>query len=316
MITTEIENVRDLMSIALQAEREAINRYSQLAVVMRQVKNISTANLFERMVLEEVEHECLILEWMDKEQISINPDIKKISWSHPDVQGVYNEDACNPYISTPYKALAFAVYNEEIAFRFYSHVAANAIDNEVREQAEMLAREELGHAALLRVERRQAYHAEKQHLSSAPGLDPHSIHNEVDLVAMSVHIDRYIVKQIKAISTSYHDISFLVRKIQQQAIESENYLRRIFFRDKVSPGEQVLSNIEQLAQYDLLLNTLPDAPAPGLQRLFSCCDRSFVFYDAIVEKTLDEKVMLAAQRLSSTALDRIEILKNRFGKCE
>ena len=50
-----------------------------------------------------------------------------------------------------------------------------------------------------------------------------------------------------------------------------------------------------------------------LQRLFACCDRSFAFYDAIVETTTNEAIMLTAQKLTSSALDRIGTFKKVFG---
>ena len=55
MLSSNIKNTSDLMSIALQAEREAIRRYSQLALDMHAAANESVAALFERMVLEEQE---------------------------------------------------------------------------------------------------------------------------------------------------------------------------------------------------------------------------------------------------------------------
>ena len=57
-----------------------------------------------------------------------------------------------------------------------------------------------------------------------------------------------------------------------------------------------------------------DQPGNELNRLWSCCDRSFAFYDAIVETSPDEKVMLTAQKLTSIALDRIGTLKEVFGE--
>ena len=68
------------MSIALQAEREAIRRYSMLAEKMRDGENTSAAGLFERMVIEEEEHERLLLEWMVQEGIKENTDVGPISW--------------------------------------------------------------------------------------------------------------------------------------------------------------------------------------------------------------------------------------------
>lgn len=61
---------------------------------------------------------------------------------------------------TPYHALCLAVRNEERAFAFWSYVAAFAEDTEIKSAAEAMAREELGHVAGLRRERRRAYHRE------------------------------------------------------------------------------------------------------------------------------------------------------------
>jgi ribosome assembly protein YihI (activator of Der GTPase) len=56
-----------------------------------------------------------------------------------------------------------------------------------------------------------------------------------------------------------------------------------------------------------------DDPESRLQRLCACCDRSFAFYDAIVETAADEKIMLEAQKLTSSALDRIGVIKQALG---
>ena len=61
---------------------------------------------------------------------------------------------------TPYRALSMAVRNEERAFAVWSYVAGFAEDPEIKKSAESMAREELGHVATLRNERRRAYHSE------------------------------------------------------------------------------------------------------------------------------------------------------------
>jgi hypothetical protein len=66
-----------------------------------------------------------------------------------------------PASLTPYRALAIAVRNEERAFSLLTHVAANAENTDVRLRAEALALEELQHVALLRAQRRKAFHAER-----------------------------------------------------------------------------------------------------------------------------------------------------------
>ena len=305
MLPTNIKTTSDLMSIALQAEREAIRRYTQLASSMRENSNESVAALFERMVIEEQEHERLLIEWITQEGIDENPEVEPIIWSDPNVSTAYNDEARDPYYSSPYKALAFAVHNEEIAFRFYTHVAANSENKNVREYAEILAREELGHAALLRAERRLAYHAEREANTTEPRLDPKAIHSEADLVAAAIHIDSYLAEQMKALSTTTPEINSLARQTQQQINDNEHALE-----NKTSPGNDITKNLEQLKLHRASMKEELDNPNLELQRLWSCCDRSFAFYDAVVEIADDEDVMLAAQKLTSSALDRIGILKN------
>jgi len=307
MLSTNVKTTSDLMSIALQAEREAIRRYTLLAESMHKGNNESAAALFERMVNEEVEHERLLIEWMAKEGIDENPMIEPIVWKDPHVSSVYNDEAYDPYYSTPYKALAFAVHNEEIAFRFYTHVEANSANEAVRKYAEILAREELGHAALLRAERRLAYHRELKSDKNAPKLDPELIQNQSDLLAAAIHIDRYLESQMQIVTEKKPEIEKLRQETNQQISINEKTLS-----NQVPPGDEIVRSLEHLKSYDSEINAQLDNPELDVQRLWSCCDRSFAFYDAIVESATDEAVMLTAQNLTSTALDRIGILKEIF----
>lgn len=308
MLSTNVKTTGDLMSIALQAEREAIRRYTQLAANMHDANNESAAALFDRMVIEEQEHERLLLEWMEQENINENTEIGPISWRDPQVSTIYDEEARDPYYSTPYRALAFAVHNEEIAFRFYTHVAAESENEAVRKYAEILAREELGHAALIRAERRRAYHAEREANVDEPRLDPRAIHDEADLLAAAIHIDRHLVDEMNKIAANSPEIETLCRETQQQITQNEKTLN-----GKPSPGEDITRNLEQLELYHAQMEKNSNKSDSRLQRLQACCDRSFAFYDAIVETATDEKIMLTAQKLTSTALDRIGILKKVHG---
>jgi len=309
MLSTNVKTISELLSIALNAEREAIRRYSQLASNMHDGNNESVAALFERLVREEQEHEHMLQKWMKQEGIDEDLDTAAISWHDPNVSTTYNDEAGDPYYSSPYKALAFAVHNEEIAFRFYTHLAANAEDETIQKYAEVLAREELGHAALLRAERRRAYHTERDANITEPALDPKAIHNEADLLAAAIHIDLYLANQMHAISSHFPEIDTLVNEIRQQINHHEHTLK-----DKASPGTDISSNIEQHALYNARLEIKLDNPELRLQRISACCDRSFAFYDAIVEMVDDETVMLTAQKLTALALDRIGIIRKMFAR--
>lgn len=304
MLSTNVKTTGDLMSIALEAEREAIRRYTKLVAMMQKGNNESSAALFQRMVIEEQEHERLLLEWMQQENIQINPKIEPIVWSDPNVSTIYNDEAHDPFFSSPYKALAFAVHNEEIAFRFYTHVAANSENKTVRKYAEILAKEELGHAALLRAERRYAYHAERRAEIKEPRLDPQAIHTDADLFVAAIHINNYLSEQMESIIKSKPEIKSLSDKTALQTIQLENDLKT-----KDQPSEDVIENVNQLKQFRANEANNNDEPDIELQRLWSCCDRSFAFYDSIVESTQDEALFLAAQELTSSALDKIGELK-------
>ncbi len=314
MLSTNVKTTSDLMSIALQAEREAIRRYTSLAENMRKGDNASAAELFERMVLEEVEHERLLITWMAHEGIEENAEIDAISWKDPNISTTYNDEARDPYQSSPYRALAFAVHNEEIAFRFYTHVAANSENKMVRKYAEILAREELGHAALLRAERRRAYHVERNADKVEPRLDPKSVHNEADLLAAAIHIDSFLEVEMEKVSENSPEIVSLARETRLQINEHEKVLYKKSLDQNELPGADISSNLAQVKSYNEYLGAEAETQVLRIQRLCACCDRSFAFYDAVVETTSNEVVMLTAQKLTSLALDRIGVLKEALGK--
>ena len=306
-LETNVKTTADLMTIALNAEREAISRYSRLAEKMHEGGNEAAAALFERMIREEQGHERLIMEWMAQEQVEENPDIAPVRWHDPGVSTVYDDEARDPYYSSPYRALAFAVHNEEIAFRFYTHVAAHSDNSEVREYAEVLAREELGHATLLRAERRRAYHAEREQRSAEPRIEPKRVHTEQDLLAVAIQVDRQLVGQMNRLADDFPEMEALCRQTQQQIDEYEQALRAM-----PAPEESISRDINRMAQYHA--NEEPQADRDAIiSRLCSSSDRTFVFYDAVVESAEDETVMLRAQELATKALDRISVLKDCFG---
>lgn len=312
--TSSVKTTSDLMSIALQAEREAIRRYSELTVQMREAGNESAAALFERMVKEEQEHERLLDEWMETEGIDENPDIEPVQWRDPNISTTYDEEARDPYQSSPYRALAFAVHNEEIAFRFYTHVAAESKNDAVRQYAEVLAREELGHAALLRAERRRAYHAERENNKVESPLDARSIHDEGDLLTVAIYIDRYLLAVMQKLVESNllepvvaSAVKSLIESTQQQIRSYEKQLA-----NKSLASEDTVSMLKQFNSCDVYLDEQLDALDSDIKQLWSCSDRSFAFYDSIVESSADEVIMLTAQKLTTSALDRIAVIKQAF----
>jgi len=62
------------------------------------------------------------------------------------------------------------------------------------------------------------------------------------------------------------------------------------------------------------MEALVDTPVLRLQRLCASCDRSVVFYGAIVESTVDKAIKARAKQLALLASERQEILKKALGK--
>jgi len=156
----EVSDKEELLGIAAAMEREAAGRYSDLAASMRDDGNDDTAELFERLQDEEMRHEDAIQRWAERE-VGHRAAKVDFSWQMGEVFVPDEQVDVDASVLTPYRALSIAVHNEERAFSFYSYIAAYAEEESIRKTAEGLAREELQHAALLRKERRKAYHAQR-----------------------------------------------------------------------------------------------------------------------------------------------------------
>ncbi len=145
-------------------------------------------------------------------------------------------------------------------------------------------------------------------ISIEPGLNPRAIHNEADLLAAAIHIDHYLVEEMNKIATDSPEIDALAKETQLHIKNNQNTLQDKAANDGVSPGLDITNNLKQLDSYNA------EPVKSSLERLLACCDRSFVFYDAVVETAADESVMLVAQKLTSLALDRIALLKQTLVK--
>ena len=308
MLTTDVQTASDLMSIALHAEREAIRRYIRLAEDMRRHGNQEAASLFERMIEEEREHERLIEEWAQLEGIQLRTDIGPVVWEDPQVPTVYDLEAVEPAYSSPYRALAFAVHNEERAFHFYAQVAATADHENVREYAETLAREELGHAALLRTMRRRAWRAEREAGRDEPDIDPAIIHTLADLFAVAHSAEHCLADNLAVLADKRPELEKIGAAMHGTMADIEARLNAAG-----EPGEAAARAVEAIEDYKGKTASISDDPDALLQRLRSDSDRCFAFYDTVVTHARDEAVMLAAQKLSESVLSRIDLLRDPVG---
>lgn len=157
-----LKSLDEFFALAHAMEREAANRYDGLADDMRRQGKDDLAAVFAQLASAEREHVDSVARW-SQSRSGKDPDPALVRWEAP---GTLDADAATEVkgsrLITPYRALAMAVHNEERAFAFWSYLAAYSDDPEVKKASEAMAKEELGHVAVLRRERRRAYHREHE----------------------------------------------------------------------------------------------------------------------------------------------------------
>lgn len=151
-------SMTELLSFARAMEQEAVDGYVALAARMRVEERPDLAAVFDGLVAEEEGHLGKVDQWLGERAP------QPVSLPEP----LFDDEGAGvvaPELLTSYRAFSMAVRNEERAFVFWTYAAAHASSEEIRQAAERLAREELGHVATLRRERRRAFH-EMRHAES------------------------------------------------------------------------------------------------------------------------------------------------------
>lgn len=155
------KTLAELVGIANAIEQESVRRYAALAEGMARRGEAATAAALRVMLDEERKHVDAVADWAASIGEAL-PGADKFRRSVPaDLWKAWDEAAGSARL-TPYRAFAIAADSEQKAFAFYSYLAAETADPRIRAQAEQLAIEELGHAALMRRFRRQAWHRERR----------------------------------------------------------------------------------------------------------------------------------------------------------
>jgi rubrerythrin len=155
-----LRSLDEMFALAHAMEQEAASRYDGLAEDMRRQHKDDLAAVFTELATAEREHADSVTQWSQSRR-GKNPDPALVRWEAPEIFDAENvTEVKTSRLMTPYRALAMAVRNEERAFAFWSYLAAYSEDSEIKKASEAMAKEELGHVATLRKERRRAYHRE------------------------------------------------------------------------------------------------------------------------------------------------------------
>ncbi|WP_421404564.1 ferritin-like domain-containing protein [Agrobacterium fabrum] len=153
-----LTTMQTVLETASRMEQEAIDGYLALRQRMLDENQPSLAAVFERLIAEETSHLHQVETWAAETL----PSVEAAAIDRPDLSPMFDAEGADlvpPETLDAYRAFSTAVRNEEKAFVFWSYVAAQAPAPDVQKAAERMAREELGHIATLRRERRQVFHA-------------------------------------------------------------------------------------------------------------------------------------------------------------
>ncbi|MCA1514398.1 ferritin family protein [Bradyrhizobium sp. NBAIM01] len=212
--TGALQSLDELFALAHAMEQEAANRYSGFADEMRRQNKNDLAAVFTQLAAAEREHVDSVARW-SQSRCGKDPDPALVRWEAPETFDAETAAEVNTSrLLTPYRALAMAVRNEERAFAFWSYLAAYSRDAEVKKASEAMAREELGHVAALRKERRRAYRHEHERSRAETSAEPRPPH--IDAQRLELRLAAQLAEMEPRLSGP---AAVRIRGIRQQAIE-------------------------------------------------------------------------------------------------
>jgi len=267
-----IGSADELLAVAQALEREAAVRYRALSARMARQGDAGMAEQFDVLATVEDRHAERVAD-RGRALLGRPPVPIAATWEIPTG---YDEEEARGATLGAYQALAFAVRNEERAFAFYTYVAAEAEDSEVRALAEELARDELEHAALLRHQRRRAFHAERPTATEVPH---------------SVDVLRALASRWDAEAASAHAALAEALRDAGETADAEIF-RRLAAQETSAAAGAAGGAITKLR-----------SAADGLRLLEEGFDR----YALFGERADDEQVVAEAQRLAGEMIARLAL---------
>jgi rubrerythrin len=295
----DLHSIDDLMDIAVGIEREAALRYEQLSMLMDRRGNSGLAATFRDLAEIERAHEAGLASWV-RRLGETEPIPKQFHWQFPETFSLDDVDAAP---LSPYQALGIAVRNEERAFVFYTYVAAQAHARpDLRERAEALAKEELGHVAQLRRLRRHAYHA--AHGEQQPAVPQPSTLAALYRVAWGLEC-----RAADLAATAARCLA------GQDGYETQVPVITWVADDAGRRAETMARQVLELGGAPVETGSgAPVAPmAPD--RAVDLCERdaqaSLETYLSIAERVRDDALLHPAQRLAEAAMARLAVIRGR-----
>jgi rubrerythrin len=239
----EFASLGQLLAMARSMEQEAIDGYVALSQRMVAMARPDLAEVFDSLVREEKGHLSKVDEWRNA---SGQLEVSVVS---PTPEGLFDDEGTGivaPELVSAYRAFSMAVQNEERAFTFWTYVSAHARSDEIKQAAERMAREELGHVSTLRRERRKAFHIERAARGDAR-IDLQSLEK-----ALSMLLDSLASNAIGEVSETLLSHALAARARMQSLSE-----RPFEPGTRITPGSEQASN-KALPVAEMLLDCYLD----------------------------------------------------------
>lgn len=289
-------DMRDLIGIAAAIEAEAVRRYAELAQEMARRGEHETAATFRQMVAIEARHVEAVDHWAESLNEPVPPP-QEFVWRLPREIAASWDEVRNSSLLSPYRALAIAVTNEERAFALYAYVAAHAADRRVAGEAEAMAREELAHAAELRVLRRQAYRREH-------GAGLHAHVGPVESVA----VFRVLEQRLTQAAADAHE--GLARALDSAGDAASAALVEAMARQERDPSAGARLSLPQAGPATGV------ASAALLRRALQPLERASEIYEDLLAQSPGEALMEAEQTALAAVVERIAVVARRIEETE
>lgn len=283
----KIADLDTLLGLANAIECEAVARYRQLAALMEQRGEAATAAVFREMEAFEDHHVAMVAGLAERLHRKV-PPAERFTWRLPPEVAESWDAVEHSTLLTPYRALAIAVTNEERTFALYSYAAAHAEDAEVARQAEALAREELGHAAELRVWRRRAY---RQEFIAGEHRRPARPQTLDDFQALDARLMREAAAVHRAIAEALTEAG---------DTESARLVAAIAERESAEESERAPAAVAG------------DTPAALLQQALRPLEAASEVYEDVIAEAAQEDLLRAAQAALHRVVEAISLLGRRL----
>ncbi len=273
-----VGSLAELFAIASALAAAAASHYASISVRLRAAGPGPVACVFDRLSADKASYADRVMH-RARHRAGPRPDHPTILQALPDVFDDEGAISSAPGLLTPYRAFAMATRNDDRTFSFWSYVAAHAEASEVQSEAETLAHEALEQAAIVRRERRHAFHAQRAaDPADGSGSEP--------------------VAQFEALEVRLADM--LEHRAMEAAADEQGRLLEEAVRGR--RNALLLGSLPAFSSRSPALDQVPDEPLALAEFL---AERYLEAADALV----DEHGIATAQTLAAAAISRLARLK-------